>query len=65
MRVSLFTGCSYTAGTGFTLEKDEPGPIDTDMIKHLDTVKLDTGKLADKIKNIVGDPTLKRIDLWL
>jgi len=25
MGVSLFTGCSYTAGTGFTLEKDEPG----------------------------------------
>jgi len=25
MGISLFTGCSYTAGTGFTLEKDEPG----------------------------------------
>jgi NAD(P)-dependent dehydrogenase (short-subunit alcohol dehydrogenase family) len=42
-----------------------PGPIDTDMIKHLDTVKLDTGDLANKIKNIVSDSTLKRIDLWL
>jgi short-subunit dehydrogenase len=42
-----------------------PGPIDTDMIKHIDTVKIDTGDLADKIKNIVSDPTLKRIDLWL
>jgi hypothetical protein len=42
-----------------------PGPIDTDMIKHLDTVKLNPDDLADKIKNIVSDPTLKQVDLWI
>ena len=42
-----------------------PGPINTDMIKHLNTVKLDPDDLAHKIKNIVRDPSLKRVDLWL
>ena len=42
-----------------------PGPIDTDMIKHLNTIKLDPDGLAHKIKKIVSDPTLKRVDLWL
>jgi hypothetical protein len=42
-----------------------PGPIDTDMIKHLDTVKINPDQLAHKIKSMVGDPTVKRVDLWL
>jgi hypothetical protein len=42
-----------------------PGPIDTDMIKHLNTIKIDPTTLALKIKNIVSDPTVKRVDLWL
>jgi len=42
-----------------------PGPIDTDMLKHIDTVKLSPNDLACKIKNIVSDPSLKRVDLWL
>jgi hypothetical protein len=42
-----------------------PGPIDTDMIRHVNCAKLDTDALAVKIRSIVSDPTLKRIDLWL
>lgn len=42
-----------------------PGPIDTDMIRHLNTVKMSPDVVAHKIRDIVNDPTLKRIDLWL
>lgn len=42
-----------------------PGPIDTDMIKHLNSVKISPVELAHKIKTMVSDPSLKRIDLWL
>ena len=42
-----------------------PGPIDTDMIKHVMTVKISTVELANKIKSIVSDTTVKRVDLWL
>ena len=42
-----------------------PGPIDTDMLKHIDTVKMSPYDLACKIKNIVDDLSLKRVDLWL
>jgi NAD(P)-dependent dehydrogenase (short-subunit alcohol dehydrogenase family) len=42
-----------------------PGPIDTDMIAHQQCQKFDTTVLANKIKSIVSDPTIKRVDLWL
>lgn len=42
-----------------------PGPIDTEMIAHQQCVKYDPDKLAVKIKNIIEDPTIKRVDLWL
>jgi hypothetical protein len=42
-----------------------PGPIDTDMIAHQQCKKFDTTVLANKIKSIVLDPTIKRVDLWL
>ena len=42
-----------------------PGPVDTDMIKHLTCIKLSTHKLAETIKTIASDSSLKRIDLWL
>jgi len=41
-----------------------PGPVDTDMIRHLNCVKLDTPALANTIKNIAADATIKRVDLW-
>ena len=41
-----------------------PGPVDTDMIRHLNCVKLDTTALANTIKNIAADVTIKRVDLW-
>jgi short-subunit dehydrogenase len=41
-----------------------PGPVDTDMIRHLNCVKLDTAVLANTIKNIAADTTVKRVDLW-
>jgi len=42
-----------------------PGPIDTDLIKHLNTVKMSPDVVAHKIRDIVSDPALKRVDLWL
>lgn len=42
-----------------------PGPIDTDMIAHQQCEKFDPDVLANKIKSIVSDATVKRVDLWL
>jgi hypothetical protein len=42
-----------------------PGPIDTAMLQHIDCVKFNPGILASKIKTIVEDSTIKRVDLWL
>jgi NAD(P)-dependent dehydrogenase (short-subunit alcohol dehydrogenase family) len=42
-----------------------PGPVDTEMIAHQQCKKFDTTVLANKIKSIVSDPTIKRVDLWL
>jgi hypothetical protein len=41
-----------------------PGPVDTDMISHVDCVKMDPAELAAKIRNWVDDPYVKRVDLW-
>lgn len=41
-----------------------PGPIDTDMTSHLDCVKMSPDWLATKIQDIMGQPEIKRIDLW-
>jgi hypothetical protein len=41
-----------------------PGPVDTDMIQHLDVVKMNPNDLAITIKNIVELGTIKRVDLW-
>lgn len=41
-----------------------PGPIDTDMTGHLRCVKMSPDWLAKKIKDIMNQPEIKRIDLW-
>ena len=40
-----------------------PGPIDTDMIAHIDCVKLNQHDLSVSIRNWINDPYIKRIDL--
>jgi len=42
-----------------------PGPIDTDMVKHITCVKMSPVDLARTIKDIVMSDTIKRVDLWL
>jgi NAD(P)-dependent dehydrogenase (short-subunit alcohol dehydrogenase family) len=42
-----------------------PGPIDTDMIAHHQCVKYDPNVLAERIKMVVSNPDIKRVDLWL
>jgi hypothetical protein len=42
-----------------------PGPIDTAMLQHIDCIKFNPDILASKIKTIVEDSTIKRVDLWL
>ena len=42
-----------------------PGPIDTDMMQHVDCKKFDAEILANKIQQIASDPNIKRVDLWL
>lgn len=43
-----------------------PGPIDTDMMKHvIDVKKFYVDDLGAKIASAAFDPTVKRLDLWL
>lgn len=42
-----------------------PGPIDTQMIAHLNTLKMSTQELAARIKTYTEDRFVKRIDLWI
>jgi len=42
-----------------------PGPIDTPMIAHHQCAKYNPDELAIKIKIMIDDPTIKRLDLWL
>jgi hypothetical protein len=43
-----------------------PGPINTDMMKHItDIKKFDVNHLGAKIASVIFDPTIKRLDLWL
>ena len=42
-----------------------PGPIDTPMIAHHQCLKYNPDELAVKIKTVIEDPTIKRLDLWL
>ena len=41
-----------------------PGPIDTNMLSHLDCVKMSPDWLAEKIIWVMQQPEIKRIDLW-
>lgn len=41
-----------------------PGPIDTEMIQHLDCDKMSTRSVAEKIIWAMEHPEIKRIDLW-
>jgi len=42
-----------------------PGAFDTAMISHVDTPKISTKVLSEKIFQIMQDPLIKRVDLWL
>lgn len=41
------------------------GPVDTNMISHLDCKKLPVSVAAAHIRKISQDPLIKRVDLWL
>ena len=42
-----------------------PGAFDSEMVAHLDVLKLSLYELAIRIKKYVEDPVIKRVDLWL
>jgi NAD(P)-dependent dehydrogenase (short-subunit alcohol dehydrogenase family) len=42
-----------------------PGPIDTDMVKHLQCNKLSTNHVAERICWLLHQPDIKRLDLWV
>lgn len=46
------------------LKMFNPGPIDTDMVKHLDVEKLMPAELAQRIVQWTADPFVKRVDCW-
>ena len=41
-----------------------PGPIDTAMVKHLDIPKMSKEFFSTQVKEIIFNPTVKRVDLW-
>lgn len=42
-----------------------PGPTDTDMVRHRTVAKLSSESVAQKILVALDDPTIRRLDLWL
>ena len=42
-----------------------PGPTDTDMVRHRDIPKLCPDVVAEKIKTALADPLTRRLDIWL
>ena len=42
-----------------------PGPFHSEMSRAIAGPKLDINDLAQRIRAIISDPTLKRVDLWL
>jgi NAD(P)-dependent dehydrogenase (short-subunit alcohol dehydrogenase family) len=42
-----------------------PGPIDTDMVSHLQCIKMSPAHIADRIAWLIDQPDIKRLDLWL
>lgn len=42
-----------------------PGPIDTDMVRHHAVPKMMPAMLAHKIKEAILDPTVRRLDVWI
>ena len=73
MDISLFAGCSYTAGTGFSLNKDEPGlwvNLLHKNIKVLNKTKLlnvaktgrsNAGIFQDAVYNILHNDNVKYV----
>lgn len=47
------------------LKMFNPGPIDTDMVKHINVPKLSTQELAQRISQWVDDPFIRRVDCWI
>lgn len=42
-----------------------PGPVDTEMIAHLDIKKMSPADLAQRMVQVIQDPAIRRMDLWL
>lgn len=55
---------SMLLGSVCDLKIINPGPIDTQMIAHLQCKKMPPMALAMRIKILAADPSIKRIDLW-
>ena len=41
-----------------------PGPVDTQMIKHLDVRKLNTNEVVDVVLNVMYNRNIKELTLW-
>lgn len=52
-------------GAQCTIKIFNPGPIDTDMVQHLDIPKVSPYVLARSIAMWTADPLIKRVDCWL
>lgn len=42
-----------------------PGPTDTDMVRHHNVPKLSPDRVAQHIRDALFDPVIRRLDLWL
>jgi hypothetical protein len=42
-----------------------PGPIDTAMIQHRRVAKMPPVALAAKLRTVIDDPWMRRVDLWV
>lgn len=62
---SLLSAWKQTCFNAVDSKIINPGPIDTDMIRHRAIPKMSPRELAQRIRSIIDDPWTRRVDLWL
>lgn len=62
---SLLSAWKQTCFQAIDSKIINPGPIDTDMIRERKVPKMSPKELAKRIRSIIDDPWIRRVDLWL
>lgn len=62
---SLLSAWRETCHAAIDSKLINPGPIDTAMVQHRSVPKMSPGELAVRIRLLIEDPWIRRVDLWV